>query len=155
MFFKKVLSFFRVKPSDKHFLLALLAIIGVVFVWRGAWVIMDITPIIQDPFVSFFIGLIIVTFTGVIYREFLPEEEPFTEVLDLIKEGFRKPNKRERFLIRYYDEVSQKHHEIKHAEVKKIEHNYLIVERSGKEVFVPIHRVREIHQDNKMVWKSK
>ncbi len=57
---------------DKKFLFSLLYAVGVIFLWRGIWGIADLTPILNNFFVSFFIGLLILTITGLIFREFEP-----------------------------------------------------------------------------------
>jgi len=157
MSFKRKLSnFFRIKESDKHFLLALLAVIGVVFFWRGAWMVMDITPIVENPFVSIAIGLAIMTFSGVIYREFLPQEEPLTPLIDIINEAFKHPEKKRKlYIIKYYDALRNEHRELPHSKIQRIEHNFLVTERNGEEHFIPIHRIREIHAEGKIIWKHK
>ncbi len=153
---KKIKNFFKLRESDKQFLLALLAVTGVVFFWRGTWLIMDITPILENAFVSFAIGLAIMTFSGVIYREFVPEEEVPTPVLDIINEAFKHPEKKRKlYVIKYYDAIANKRREVVHAKIKKVEHNFLITERDGEEHFIPIHRVKEIHAKGKVVWKAK
>jgi|SRR3989338_6350392 len=147
---------FSLRESDKHFLLALLAVTGVVFFWRGAWLIMDNIPILENPFVSLAIGLAVMTFSGVIYREFIPEEEPLTPLVDVIKEAFKHtPEKRKGYVIKYYDAISKKHKEISHFNILRIEHNFLITEQDGEEFFIPLHRIHRIHSKGKVLWQAK
>jgi len=63
----KIRKFFKISPRDKRFLFAFAGVTGVVFFWRGAWEVIDIIPIINNPFVSLFIGLFILTLSGFIY----------------------------------------------------------------------------------------
>lgn len=147
-------EFFRMRESDKHFLLALLAVTGVIFFWRGGWGIIDLIPILSNPFMSLFVGLVIMTFSGVIYREFIPEEESITPVIDIINEAFKKAaKKRNVYVVKYYDEVAGHHKEIRHSKIKKIEHNFLVTEKNGEEFFIPIHRVHEISIEGRVVWR--
>ncbi len=149
-------EFFRIRESDKHFFLALLVVTGIIFFWRGAWGIMDHLPIIENYVVSLFIGLLIMTFSGVIYREFIPEEEPLTPVVDLVKDIFKHPHeRRKKYVIKYYDEIAKMLKEIQHAHIKKVEHNFLVTEENGKEVFIPIHRIKQIHKEGKIIWVSE
>lgn len=149
-------EFFRIRESDKHFLLAVLVVTGIVFFWRGAWGIMDHTPIISDYFVSIFIGLVIMTFSGVIYREFIPEEEPLTPILDALKDIFKHPvEKRKAYVIKYYDEIAKIMKEITHAHIKQIERNFLVMEKNGEEYFIPIHRIKKIHKEGEVIWEAE
>ena len=156
MLLRRLRRIFRLRESDKHFLLALLVVTGVVFFWRGAWEIMDITPIIENPFVSLFIGMLIMTLSGVIYREFLPEEEPFVHALEEIERVFAWPRaKRTRYLIRYYDDIAKRMFELRHVDIENVEFGNLVLERAGREVFIPMQRVRELVHEGKVVWKKE
>lgn len=148
-------SIFTIRASDKHFLLALLAVVGVVFFWRGLWGVLDITPIVSNFFVSLAIGLAIMTLSGVIYREFAPEEEPLTPVLDILNAAFEKSeSKRKEMVIEYHDDLMQKHKKILHTHIKSIEHNFIITERAGEEYFIPIQRIHKVISEGKVVWKT-
>lgn len=147
---------FAIRESDKHFLLALVAVTGVVFFWRGLWGVLDIIPIFSNVFVSLAIGLAIMTFSGIIYREFMPEEEPLTPVLDILKDIFKHPlETRKQYIIEYYDELLKAHKKITHAVIRKLEHMYMVVERKGEEFFIPIHRIHKIHSEGKILFQKE
>lgn len=149
-------NIFAIRESDKHFLLALIAVTGVVFFWRGLWGVLDIIPIFSNVFVSLAIGLAIMTFSGIIYREFIPEEEPLTPVLDILKDVFKHPiETRKQYIIEYYDELLKMHKKITHAVIRKLEHTYLVIERKGEEVFIPVHRIHKIHSEGKVLWQKE
>lgn len=149
-------SIFTIRESDKHFLLALLAVTGVVFFWRGAWGILDITPVLNNFFVSLAIGLAIMTFSGIIYREFMPEEEPLTPVLDILKDIFKHGlEKRKQYIIEYYDDALKTHKKITHALIKKLEHTYIVIERNGEEFFIPAHRIHKINNEEKIFFQKE
>jgi len=65
---------FKISSKDKKYLTALLGATGVIIFWRGLWEGADLIPIVKEPIVSIFIGLAILTFTGVIYEEFYKVE---------------------------------------------------------------------------------
>ncbi|MBI4440880.1 hypothetical protein HY639_01815 [Candidatus Woesearchaeota archaeon] len=60
----------KVTRRDKEYLLLIVAGSGAVLFWRGIWNIADIVPVVQNPFVSLFLGLTILTVTGFLWREF-------------------------------------------------------------------------------------
>ncbi|MEM4263270.1 MAG: RNA repair domain-containing protein [Candidatus Woesearchaeota archaeon] len=149
-------SIFTIRESDKHFLLALIAVTGVVFFWRGLWGVLDITPILSNFFVSLAIGLAIMTFSGIIYREFMPEEEPLTPVIDIIKDIFKSPiEERKQCIIEYYDSLMKAHKKIAHTIIKKLEHDYAVIEQKGEEFFIPIHRIHRIQKNGKILFERK
>lgn len=101
------------------------------------------------------IGMAIMTATGVIYREIKPEEESTTEVADMITAVFKKADMHRRTTtIHYRDNVTKKIHSLTHAEVKGIEHNYLVMEKGKKELFVPLQRIELIKQKGKTIWQK-
>ncbi len=111
---------FHIRKGDHHFFLALITVIGFIFLWRGGWVIIDSLPYVSNGYASFIIGVFIVTFTGLMYREFLPEEEPISQSLTLLKERFTNCRKRNEILMRTQETSHQKHPDIKHSKNKKI-----------------------------------
>lgn len=60
----------KVTKRDKDYLLLLIGGSGIILFWRGIWHLADVTPIVENPFVSLFLGLLILTITGFIWREF-------------------------------------------------------------------------------------
>ncbi len=66
---KKIRKMFKITPKDKKFLFALLGGIGLVFFWYGAWETIYMIPIINNPLVALFIGLLILTISGIIYSQ--------------------------------------------------------------------------------------
>src|SRR3972149_1911850 len=134
---KSFIKITHISPSDKHYLYALVTLVGVIFFWRGTWEIMDTIPLIDNLYVSLFLGLLIMTFSGVIFREFNPEEEPLTPLMELMKDTMKHPiHKRKTYLVLYHDELTNKNHQIGHADILDIEHNYVIVEQQGREFFI-------------------
>jgi len=102
--------------------------------------------------VSFFLGLLILTLTGYIYREFDPFGQRTSKILKLLH-NVSTAKKEEGYAVHYYDELSKQHHRIEPENIKRIEHNTIILEKNGKEFFVPIHRISRIHKKNEVVWK--
>jgi len=77
--------------------------------------------------------------------------QPIKELLNKIK--WDKRENPEDYSIGYLDRVQNKIIEIGYNEIKKIEGNFLVLEREGEEVYIPTHRVREVKKQGKVVWK--
>lgn len=77
--------------------------------------------------------------------------QPIKELLNKIK--WDKRENPEDFSIGYLDRVQNKIIEIGYNEIKKIEGNFLVLEREGEEVYIPTHRIREVKRKGKIIWK--
>ena len=58
-----------ITETDKHYLFSLLYATGIILFWRGIWEATLEIPILDNVFVSLFLGLLIITVTGVVYKE--------------------------------------------------------------------------------------
>ena len=90
------------REQDRHFLWSLYSAVAIIFIWKGLWEGIYEIPYFGDPFVFLFIGLAMLTFSGVIFREFDPLgglEKSIDKVLHLV---YNHPHK-EDFQIKYYD----------------------------------------------------
>src|SRR3989344_3429055 len=128
------------RETDKQFLMSLLYAAAIIIFWRGIWVIADFTPVLNNGFVSFFLGLLILTLTGYIYKEFDPFGQKINKVIKLLH-NIASAEKKEGYVVHYYDEVGKQHHKINPEEIRKIEHNFMSIERKGHEIFIPLHRI--------------
>jgi len=147
-----VSSIYQLRESDKHFLWSLLGATGIIFFWRGIWEGFGALPILEEPFVSLFIGLAILTFSGIILKEFDPLGGLEQGTLKILNSVQAHPQRNE-FRIRYLDKVRKKEIEFKAAQIRRIEKNIIHIHERGKEIFIPIHRVRAIHRNGKRVWR--
>ena len=57
------------------------------------------------------------------------------------------------FSIYYLDRISKTLKRIKYPDIKKIEGNFIILEREGEETSIPLHRIRRVQQKGKVIWK--
>ena len=46
-----------------------------------------------------------------------------------------------------------KRKELPYTEIKRLEGNFMIIEKQGEEVEIPLHRIREVKKKGKIVWK--
>ena len=55
--------------------------------------------------------------------------------------------------IYYLDEIKGDHHKISPHKIKRIEHDLIVFESNGHEVFIPLSRIVKIHKEGKTFWK--
>ena len=76
---------------------------------------------------------------------------PILGLLNKIK--WDKREQPEEYIIFYFDRISKKLIKIKFKDIKRIEGNFMVLERNGEEVNIPLHRVREVKRLGKLIWK--
>ena len=103
------------------------------------------------PWVFLFIGFAILTFSGLIFREFDPLGSLEVAVSRKIRKVYTHPKKQE-FKIKYKDQLKKGEITISAGDIKKIERGSLIL-KGQKEVFIPAHRIVEIIHKGKIYWK--
>lgn len=142
------------REQDKHFLWALLAAIGVIFVWKGLWEGIYEIPYVGEPWVALFLGFAMLTFSGLIFREFDPLGGIEKSMNKVMHEVSNHPEKKD-FRIKYYDKSQKKEIEIRADRVQHLEKGSLILkhETKNQEVFIPMHRVTEITHKGKTYWR--
>jgi uncharacterized protein (UPF0248 family) len=57
------------------------------------------------------------------------------------------------YVIGYEDRVLKKVIEIKYSDIKRIEDNFMVLDRDNEEVMIPLHRVRIVRKKDLVVWK--
>lgn len=148
------------REQDKHFLWSLFVALSVILVWKGIWEGMyellewGGLGYLADPFVFLFIGFIILTFSGIIFREFDPLDG-MDKAANRIMHHIHNHSRRHEFKIKYYDRNQKKHFGIKGDALRQVERGTLIVEHENgrQEDFIPIHRVEEVLHKGKSYWK--
>ncbi len=155
------------REQDKHFLSSLYIAVAVIFTWKGIWDglyeipflgSLDCPAIINlescTPLVFLFIGFAMLTFSGLIFKEFDPLGGIQKTVSKILHDIQVHPEKKH-FRIRYYDKTQKKTITIPAEWIKKIEKNALTVVPPGKkqEIFVPLHRVTEVLYNGKRYWR--
>lgn len=140
------------RETDKHFLISLVFALGIILFWRGVWHIADITPILRNEFVSFFIGLLILTLSGLIYHEFDPFAKHLTRTSKAIHDAVVDAKREGGYFLRYYDSKLKKQVRMPAHHVKHIEQNVLVVHEGNRESFIPVHRVTRVEKGKKVIW---
>lgn len=150
------------REQDKHFLWSLYATIAIIFTWKGLWEGAYEIPYLCayrnsalcDPFVFLFIGFAMLTLSGVIFKEFDPLGGLEASVNKIVHYVQNHPRKQE-FEIKYHDKNKKRDITISAEHLKSMEKGVLVVEdpRQKKELFIPIHRIKEILQNGQTYWR--
>jgi len=143
----------HISETDKHFLVSLVYATGIIIFWRGVWGIADEIPILSNVFVSFFIGLLILTLTGFIYREFDPLGSKLKRIHKMLHGIADEAAKGKRYLIEYYDGIAKRTVTFAARDIHRIEERMIIVNKSGREVHIPFKRLTRVFLGKTVVWK--
>ncbi|MFA6461906.1 MAG: RNA repair domain-containing protein [Candidatus Woesearchaeota archaeon] len=142
------------REQDKHFLWSLTAALGVILVWKGLWEGWYEIPAIGNEWVALFVGFAILTFSGIIFKEFDPLgslDKSTNRVAHFIT-GHPHKNL---FEIHYHDKILKKDVIVRAERIKHVERGSLVVEHenNGQEVFIPLHRINEVMYKGKTYWR--
>lgn len=142
------------REQDKHFLWSLYAAVAIIFIWKGLWEGLYEIPYLGNPFVFLFIGFAILTFSGIIFKEFDPLGGLGKAVEKTMRAIQRHPQ-REKFQIRYYDKHCRHPITLSAATLQKVEKGVVVLRHGHKkqEIFIPAHRIREVLYDGKTYWR--
>src|SRR3989344_7661951 len=118
-------------------------VIGVVYFWAGVWDgVGNIGPL-QNPLISFAVGITLLSLSGIIFKEANPLWELEAPVKSEAKKVHRHPQKHE-FHFKYKDHIKNKELLFHAQKLRRVEKEFLVFLDKGKEVFIPLHRVTEI-----------
>jgi uncharacterized protein (UPF0248 family) len=57
------------------------------------------------------------------------------------------------FSVYYLDNISKKLVKLKFKDILRIEGNFMVISKEDEETFIPLHRIREVKEKDKVVWK--
>ncbi len=151
----KLSRLFTPSERDKRYFVALVVFTGVILYWRGVWDVTYELPLLSNNYVCIFLGLVVITLTGVVFAEFDPLAARMEQTLDVLHTLVRhKENKNKGYTIKYYDQLAKKHVELPHHKIDKIEREFVVIKEGKKEIFIPVHRIEEIKEKGKSIWKK-
>ena len=137
----------------KRYFWYIFGILGTLFFWAGMWDGLGSIGFLKNPFISLVIGLILLSLSGVIFKDANPLWEVEKPVKAEAKKVHHHPLKHE-FHFKYEDHLKKKELTIHAGKLKRVEKEFLVFLDKGKEVFVPLHRVTEILHKGKTHWKA-
>ena len=144
------------REQDKHFLWSLYAGVAIIFIWKGIWEgAYEVVPeFLADPWIFLFLGFLMLTLSGLIFKEFDPLGGVEKAVQKTITTVHAHPDKKN-FTLKYYDKLQKKEVTIKVERIMRVEKGTIIVHHEDRkeELFIPIHRVSEILYKGERYWK--
>ena len=75
--------------------------------------------------------------------------QPIQDLINKIKWDKRESPKD--YSLIYIDLGKEK--ELAYTKIKRLEGNFMIIDKLGKEVDIPLHRIRKVKKKGKTVWK--
>ena len=140
------------REQDKHFVWSLLAAGGIIMAWESLLAMLGTVPYLKDPRVGFFVGFVILTFSGIIIRDFDPLGSLDKAVRQTVNHVHNHPHKEE-FELVYYDRLGKKKVFLPVKDIKHIEKDSLVIHSNKGETFIPLQRITEINQNGKTYWR--
>lgn len=147
------MKLYQLREEDRQFLYSLLYATGIILFWRGIWEVSYKIPLLSNVYFVLFVGLFILTMTGYMYREFDPFSQKERKVSKLLHDVVSLTKRGQAHEIYYYDDIAGDYHKLLPHKIKKIEHDFIVFEEKGHEVFIPIHRITKIHKGTQVIWK--
>ena len=129
-------------------------VLGVVLFWAGVWDGVGNVGYLENPLVSLFLGTAMLLIGGIIRKtDNVNQQEMLAH--SVLREVHQHPQKQE-FHVKYFDKMNKKEVLIGGEQLHRIEKEFLILlEKGGKELFIPIHRVTEVLHKGKTYKKLK
>ncbi|RMD57471.1 DUF504 domain-containing protein [Candidatus Woesearchaeota archaeon] len=148
------LKFYTLREEDKHFLASLLYATGLILLWRGIWEVSYELPLLENVYFTLFVGLLILTLTGYIYREFDPLSGRTVRLAKLLNTIIGSEERGGKFSIKYFDKIKGKELPLQIPKIVSIEGEMIIFKENGRERFVPFNRITKITKSGKIIWKG-
>ncbi len=143
------------REQDKHFLWSIYVALAVILTWKGVSQGFATIPFLDDPWVVLFISFSILTFSGIIMRDYDPLgslEKASNKVLHHV---LRSQNKKE-YQIIYQDDSLNQQVTLSAENLIEIEKGTLIFENKvqKQEFFIPSNKVDEIKFKQRTFWRQ-
>lgn len=142
------------KTELKQYFWYLLGIMGVVFFWTGIWDGIGNLGWLKHPLASFFLGVGLLTLSPLFFKEkgsFWKEGKSAPQILSDIQ---NHPEKH-LFHISYHDQLKKSKVLFPAKQLRTIEKEFMVfVDQEKREVFIPLHRLREVLYKGKSHWKA-
>ncbi|MDP3990243.1 MAG: RNA repair domain-containing protein [archaeon] len=131
----------------------LFGVLGVVFFWTGVWDGIGNLWYLENPLVSLLVGIFLLGISKFILRGADPfwggEENKVIRAVQKVK----RHKKNHEFDIKFKDKTKHRTQSIKASKLKDIEKGFMVLVEEGKEMFIPVHKVKEITRNGKTHWK--
>lgn len=141
--------------KSKQYFWSIFSAIGIVFFWAGVLDGIGSLPYIDNPLSNLIIGITLLATSGYLFQQFSPLDTLESSIKNVLHQVQFHPNK-EKFNLAYHDKLKNKYIFIKGNQINKVEKNHLIIKHpQGKELFIPLHRIKEIRYNNQSVFNAQ
>lgn len=129
-------------------------VMGVVFFWTGIWDGVGEMWYLQNPLVSLVVGLLMLFIGGLVKKtDNVKQQELLAH--NTLRQMHHHPNRHE-FHFKYLDKIKKREVMVSTGQLQRIEKGFLVLlEKGGREAFIPIHRVTEVLRNGKMIKRLK
>lgn len=138
----------------KQYFWYLLGIFGIVFFWAGIWDGVGNLWYLKNPLVSLGVGILLLALSKVIFPDnvpFMGEKKPAHKIIKMIHQHPEKSQ----FHIKYHDALQGKELLLNAENLYKIEKDHIVfLKKEGGELFIPLHRVKEVLHLGKTHWRD-
>lgn len=59
----------------------------------------------------------------------------------------------EDYILYYLDRISEKYKEIRFPNIKRVEGNFIVLEKDAEEVNIPLHRIKHVKKKDLIIWQ--
>jgi len=59
----------------------------------------------------------------------------------------------EDYALYYFDRISKTLKKIRYSDIERVEGNFIIIKQQGKEISIPLHRIRRVEEEGVIVWQ--
>lgn len=129
-------------------------VIGVILFWAGIWEGIGGLPYLKNPFISLALGIALLLISEFFFKGNNSLWGEKKESAPAVLRTIQSHTKKHEFHIRYHDRIKNGHILMKADKLKSIEKQFLVMIESGRELFIPIHRVTEVLHKGKSYWKA-
>jgi len=143
----------QLREQDKHFLSSLFSAVALIFVWKGLWEGLYEIPYIGDPFVFLFIGFAMLTFSGILFKEFDPLGSVEKAITEKIREVADLKNNKD-YIITYEDKHNKKEKKLPANKIYRVDKKAIIYKENRQETFIPLHRIKDITHKGERYWRA-
>ena len=137
----------------KKYFWFIFGIMGVVFFWVGIWDGLGSLPYLENPIISFIVGILMLSMSRFIFKDADPFGGRTKKEIEVVLHKLNKHPLKHEFHIKYEDKIKKKKVSLKASKIKEVGKDFLIFIDKGKEIFVPLHRITEIKHKQKTHWK--
>ncbi len=137
----------------KKYFWHLFGVIGIVFFWTGMWDGVGNLGPLKNSLVSLGIGLVMLTLSSFIFKEVTPLED--AKLGEIIYQKISQHPAKHELGLTYHDKGINKPMTLAVHNLKRLEKDFFVFIKEGKEIFIPANKVKELTHNGQTHWKPE